>query len=75
MLGADGKRQRMIKEKRMLPREEVYDGALEDILYGTTNISIAHVPASGPNLRHGQSVGGKVARRGSKRRHGKNNMS
>jgi len=31
----DGKRQRLIKEKRMLPREEVYDGALEDILCGT----------------------------------------
>jgi len=35
MLVGDGKRQRHIKEKRMLPREEVYDGALEDILCGT----------------------------------------
>jgi len=35
MVIGDGKRQRQIKEKRMLPREEVYDGALEDILCGT----------------------------------------
>ena len=36
MLGGDGKRQRQIKEKRVLNREEVYDGALEDILYGNS---------------------------------------
>ena len=41
MVVSDGKRQRPIKEKRMLQRDEVYDGALEDILCGT--ITYCHV--------------------------------
>jgi len=32
--GGDGRRHSQVREKRLLSREEVYDGALEDILCG-----------------------------------------
>jgi len=34
VVGGDGRRQRQIRERRVLNRDEVYDGALEDILCG-----------------------------------------
>jgi hypothetical protein len=35
------KKQRQIKEKKVLNRDEVYHGALEDILLGEDNLKIA----------------------------------
>jgi len=32
--GGEGRRQRQIREKRVINRDEVYDGALEEILSG-----------------------------------------
>jgi len=55
MVIGDGKRQRQIKEKRMLPREEVYDGALEDILCGTVTQCTAIVLPPSSNRHHQSS--------------------
>jgi len=33
-MAGDSRRQRPVKENRMLDRDKVYDGALEDILHG-----------------------------------------